>query len=175
MKLCCYCGRENDVHAVVCSECGGDNLRRQDEPPPLEDTLAQRLANPVFLFRSLILISFAGYAMTYVEHFWGFRLLSAESRTLLECDGYGSPAVIPVQVFHLQSILYVTSLIGLYWFVDAARILYACLLLAFTFQCLLGGLTVQTPLGGFVGYVATLAAGAILAMAYSGPLKSRFH
>jgi hypothetical protein len=156
MKLCCYCGLENEDIATVCSGCGNDELRRHDDPPPLEDTLAKRLGNPVFVFRSLILISIGGYALIYLEHNWGAQFLSQGSRTLLEWDGYGSAAVIPTHVLHLQSILYL------------------CLLLSFIFQGLLAGMTIQTPLSGFAGYVVTLANGGVLVLAYSVALKKRF-
>jgi hypothetical protein len=178
MKICTYCGRENEDAAIACIECGTETLRPPG-PPPLPNapifTLATLQSDPGTLFRALVLVSLATYALGYLGAPWFDRFLSSEVRTLLEWDGYGELIAIPRRILQLESILFMISLLGMFWFLRSARLLYFWIVAAFCVQYLIGGTRVYNPITSAFGYIGSLADGAILFLAWFSPLKNRFH
>jgi hypothetical protein len=179
MKKCSYCGRENEDTAAACMECGTEMVQPAHAPalpPPLpgRPVLSKPEDDHVRLFQRLVLVSLITLGLGYWEMSWGHHFLSSESRTLLEWDGYHQALAVPHKVVYLEFILFAVSLLGLYWFLRSARILYLCLAAAFLLQMLLGGMRVSTPLGAFIAHVGMLADGAVLVMAFTSPLKERF-
>lgn len=183
MKSCTYCGKENQDTAGACVECGTssfyDTTSTGARSPVAKDlfgetTLRSIITSPPRLFRALIILATSTYLIYWFQLLLGKGLISHDVWDALSWDGYEALLTIPDSVLWLLMLLWVAVTVGLYGFSKAARFVFLWLTLFSTVTALLGGVTVQTAFGTFLCLITNLADGAILAMAYSTPLKERF-
>jgi hypothetical protein len=175
MKSCAYCGRENDDEAAVCVECG-TKFAAVSETGDTESQVRLREipADPVRLFRALVLTSTGTYLLLFFEPLLGRRLISSDTRNALSWHGYGALLPLPERLGWLFLLLFVAVAVGLWTFSKSARLVFAMLAAFFLVTCPLAGVQVQTAFGSSLLLLTNMADGAILVMAYTAPLQKRF-
>jgi hypothetical protein len=176
MRSCAYCGKENDVDAAVCVECGTEFLTQPQNGGSTVSEIRVReiLTDPVRLFRALVLVSTVTYLFCFFQLSLGGRLISAGTWDALSWHGYGALLPLSERLGWLFLLLFVAVAVGLLTFSKSARLVFAMLAAFFIVMCLLGGVQVQTAYGSFFLLLTNMADGAILVMAYTAPLKERF-
>jgi hypothetical protein len=180
MKLCDYCGKENDDAATNCVRCGNDSFVietepiMQESPPSADFRLRDIFGMPESLFRGLVVAGTGANLLELISPFIELRFLSYETNDLLNYDGYGALLPIPISIAWLMSLIYLAARIGLYRFSASARALFAILTVAFGLLGLCSGVRIASASVCFLGRVRVLADGALLLLAYGTPLKRRF-
>lgn len=188
MKTCAYCGKENEDGAVACAECGTSGFKVAAEPsspPPLLSTYSNPaqafsalirglLADPPLLFRALVILSTSTYVLWFLFLSVFSRAISPGVWDALAWDGYGALLPLPESVCWLFFLLNLAVAFGLWNFSKSARLTYVMLTIFDVVISPFGGVYVETAMGSFLAYVCNLAAGAILVMTYTPPLKEKF-
>ena len=179
MKVCEYCGKEND-DATRCFQCGSENFvtdaasEGEETAAPADLQLRDIVAKPENLFRTLVVVASGTYVLGLLVPFVEPRFLEFETVDLLNYDGYAALLTMPTGVVWLMNLVYLAASIGLYRFSASARTLFAIFTVAFGVMSLLNGVRVTSPLVCFLSVPGALADGAILLMAYATPLKEKF-
>lgn len=183
MKACAYCGKENEDAAVACAACGTDSFKTTtDDPaaPPNRDRTSSEprlrdiLADPLRLFRTLVVSSTIAYGIWFFQFILGGALISQSTWDALSWQGSGALLPTPPAFAWLFLLLSVAVAVGLCMFSRSARSVFAALSAFWIMMSLLGGVQVQTAFGSFLLLLSNMADGAILVMAYTPPLKQRF-
>jgi hypothetical protein len=183
MKSCAYCGKENDDTAVACGECGtsefkGDPTVEKGPPPVAASESPSRwrdlLSDPARRFKAVVIVATVANLLWFFQfRLWG-RLISRGTYEALSWEGYGALLRLPPSIAWLSMLLTVAVAIGLCTFSRSARLVFTLLTAFFTVMFLLLGVQVDTAFGSFLSFIATMADGAILVMAYTPPLQNRF-
>jgi hypothetical protein len=142
-----------------------------DAPPVMRVVIP---ADPVRLFRALVLTSTGTYLLLFFEPLLGRRLISSDTRNALSWHGYGALLPLPERLGWLFLLLFVAVAVGLWTFSKSARLVFAMLAAFFLVTCPLAGVQVQTAFGSSLLLLTNMADGAILVMAYTAPLQKRF-
>ena len=183
MKICTYCGQENEDLAARCTGCGTNGFKAATPPPaapPHKDAalpevhLRDVLADPVKLFRALVVVANAAFALALLAPYAESRVFSYEMLDLLDRNGEAAIFTLPRGIHWLYTLLYLPIAIGLYGFSAGARAAFAMFSVANAVLVLLGGISVASSVVGFLALVTLMADGAILVLAYGTPLKERF-
>jgi hypothetical protein len=176
MKSCAYCGRGNDNGAAVCAECGTEFAAQLQSADNMESEIRVRqiLADPVRLFRVVVLVSTIAYLVWFFHLLLGSRLISDGTRDALSWQGYGALLPMPERLGWLFLLLFVAVAVGLWMFSRSARLVFVMLTAFFIVTYPLGGVQVQTAFDSFLLLLNNMADGALLVMAYTAPLKERF-
>jgi len=183
MKLCGHCGKENEDPAIVCAECGAREFKGivaspdvQTVFPPRDSKLWLReiVADPVRLFRALVILANAAYVISAFAPFFEPAFMAPEVEDLLNQHGHGAIFTMPGSVFWLSTLLYLAIAVGLYQFSASARAAFAVLTVGFGVLLLFSGVAISSPLVGFLTSITAMADGAILLLAYATPLRERF-
>jgi len=132
------------------------------------------LSDPATIFRALVICSAAALVCGLVTPYVEARFMSDETLDLLSRNGHDALLSMPSGVFWLSNLLWLAVSVGVYQFSASARAVFALFVAASLLQTPFYGVSVLSPLIGSLGYVNILADGAILALAYAAPLKSRF-
>ena len=132
------------------------------------------LSDPPRLFRTLVISSTAAYLIWFFHLLLVGSLISTATWDILSWVGHGALLPMPPSFAWLWMLLSVAVTVGLCAFSKSARLVFALLTLFSALITLLSGLQVETAFGSFCLFIANLADGGILLMAYTSPLKERF-
>ena len=101
-------------------------------------------------------------------------MISPGAWDALSWDGFGALLPLPKSISWLLFLLNLAVALGLWNFSKSARSIYAMFTIFDVLISPFGGIYVETALGAFLAYICNLAAGAILVMMYTSPLKEKF-
>ncbi len=183
MKLCAYCGKENEDAATRCVQCGSESFKTDTAattaPPhavasPPDSRLRDILADPAKLFRALVIGANGAYVLSVLAPYVESRFFSYDTIDLLNRNGQAALFTLPTGIYWLITLLYLAIAVGLYHFSASARAAFAIFVLAFGVLILFRGVAITSPFVGFLALVTAMADGAILLLAYATPLKERF-
>lgn len=125
------------------------------------------------VFRAMVVVNLAaGIALTVVpDSAWS----DGRFADLLKYDGYGAQLLLVHPVYQsLPLIASVVAAIGLAFFQNWGRLLFLVLWLIYLFGSLVFGVRVAPPIANFVSIIESTLSGAILALAFFGPLSGAF-
>lgn len=185
MKECSYCGRLNDDSAAACGGCGGVEFKSESSTAGEPEPRAGRprftalnwrdwLANPVALYRTLIVISFGALVLWFLLPSVDGYFLSDETNYILGAQGYGAILPIPVRISWMVFFINLAVAPGLWFFCLSARWVYVSIIIFFVAVKPLAGVQVETSLSSFIGYIMTLADGALLILSFTSPIRQKF-
>lgn len=182
VKSCTYCGLSNDDAAIRCAGCGTDEFKNPTAaPPPLpaatpEADLRLRdiLTDASLRFRALVVASTASYLILFFHPWITDRFLSQAAADALAWEGYGALLPLPPSMNWLFMLLYSAVAMGLWNFSKSARLVFTLLSAFWLLDVLLAGIQVRTAFDSFLFLASSMADGAILASAYTSPVKERF-
>jgi hypothetical protein len=184
MKTCAYCGKENEDAAEVCAGCHTNEFKKPTDSPvkqhdakdaPADIRLRDVLTDPTRLFRALVVLSTATYAIWYFQLLLAGRFISERTWDALLWQSFGALLPTPPPMLGwLLLLLSVALAVGLWMFSKSARMVYAALCAFWIATSPLGGVQVNTAFGSFLLLLSNMSAGALLVMAYTSPLKERF-
>ena len=122
----------------------------------------------------LVLITNVAYLMWFFQFLYIGSFITPTTWTILSWHGYGALLRMPDRLDWLFTFLTIIVAIGLWSFSRSARIVYTWTILFSFVMTFFAGVEVQTAFGSSLLLVCNLADGAILVMAYTQPLKTRF-
>jgi hypothetical protein len=130
--------------------------------------------DPVSRFRVLVVLSSLCYVLLLVGPWVFWSNLSREASDVLSWRGLD--AILPLTAFpyYLLLMLWLAAAVGMYFFINAARALYAALAAFNLLVFLLGGMDTRLAVESFLIQFTTMADGAIIAIAYWSPLSKKF-
>ena len=128
---------------------------------------------PSKLFKRLVFVTTLTQVVWSVLP-WLDRFSSAEVVEALSWSQHGAILPLPSAIFWLSLLLNVAAAIGLCSFSSSARFLFVALTAVDYLWGPLNGVAVDTGLGATLGGLMTLGKGAILALAFTSPLRERF-
>jgi hypothetical protein len=140
----------------------------------LRGSIQESLATPENRFRVWVVLANGAYFLTLILPFLEQRFFWSETIDLLRYDGYGALLVLPTSALWLISLIYLAIAMGLFHFSASARTLFVAFTLSFGVLTLFNGVRVGSPLNCFLSTVSSMGDGAILALAYSAPLREKF-
>ena len=169
MKRCTYCGTENDETAQACSQCGSD-FRASTRRFTVQDFYL----DPVSRFRVIVVAGLICYLLYAVGPWVLWRNLSQQTYDGLSWRGLDAVLILPQIVYWLSVALWTVASVGMYFFVRAARVLYAGLVGFSIVTTLLGGMHAALAVESFLLHLVNLTDGAVLVLTYWSPLRKRF-
>jgi hypothetical protein len=178
MKICAYCGKENEDAASECVICHFTDFgtSQRTEPlaaakaPTLRAEMREILSDWSKLFRALLIISTVSYFITWFHPYF----VSGHLQYALAWQGYGAILTLPTSVYWLSMLLWIATAVGMWMFVKSARYLYTALLVFFVLLEFFSGVNVKTGFGSFFGAITNMSDGALLIIAYLSPVKEKF-
>ena len=122
----------------------------------------------------LIVLSSLCYVLVLAGPWVFWSNLSPQASDVLSWRGL--EAILPLTGFphYLLSLLWLAAAVGMYFFIKAARALYAALAAFNLLVFLLAGIDTRLAVESFLIQFTTMADGAIIAIAYWSPLSKRF-
>ena len=132
------------------------------------------LADPVKLFRALVIVGNGAYLVSVLVPYLESRVLSYDTLDLIDRSGHGALFTLPPGIYWLTVLIYLAIAVGLYHFSASARTAFAIFTVVFGVLILFSGVAISSPLVGFLAVVTGMADGAILLLAYATPLRTRF-
>lgn len=173
MVTCELCGCENPDDASVCLACGNED----------SSGVGWRSAGPsrarTRVFRLLVVTSLTAYLAVVAldqssEVLFRAGVISESMRNALLWRGTDGVFWLPPMFYWLKVFLYAAAAVGLCRFSWPSRLVFTVVIVLTYLLLLPFGLFVETPVGFFLWTVSMNLNGAILAMAWTHPLKGRF-
>lgn len=130
--------------------------------------------DPVSRFRVVLVVGLISYLLNIAGAWVFWRNLPGDAADAIAWAGFGAVLAFPPIVSWATVALWIAATIGVYFFIPAARLLYAFLVGFAMFTTLVGGVHVSLPAEAFLIYVSSISDGAVLILAYWSPLRKRF-
>ncbi len=126
------------------------------------------------IFRLLIVIGSCLYLFLIVTPYFDVLLLSEEEKNAFTYLGFKAVIVIPEFIIWGLVFLWFISAFGMFVYFSWARVLFAIWVIISVLSTLVGGLQVNTHIDAFLSYFGNLVDGAILIMAYTSDIRTKF-
>jgi len=128
------------------------------------------------LFRYLVLLSIALYAVWFIIPYFSAQLYSSDTYDALSWAGFGATfsfEILTVISYGFLAMFGVVSL-GLIYFKNWARLGFSVLIAFSVLAPIIYGISVETEVESFLGQVITLVDGVLLALMYFSSISSEF-
>ncbi len=126
------------------------------------------------IFRAIVVLALLlQLVWFYLPYTWVY-LYEGDALNLLQWSGYGASIDLYGPIPYVVLGAYTAVLVGLALFQTWARPAFVILIVASVLTTPLWGISVVSPVGGAVGYVVSLADGAIITLAYFTTLSRDF-
>jgi hypothetical protein len=122
--------------------------------------------NIVKTFRGLIIINVVLYLCSLVLPFFDDAWLVERELDVLSYLGYGAMINLPSVVHWLILLTWFSAVIGMYFFIPLARLVFLILVCVSTILVIVSGMSVMTSVDAFLSDSGNIIDGVILAMAY---------
>ena len=126
------------------------------------------------LYRFLIVFGLVGYIIWFFQPYNVPEIYDGEVFNMLSGAGYGSVDINWDAISYISLVLYIFSAVGMWFYVNWARNLFLILTITSVVLTAIGGVSVATSIDSTLGYLTSLADGALLFMAYFSSISEKY-
>jgi len=130
--------------------------------------------NSHFLFRKLVLLSFAIYVVYFFLSDFHQHIYSSDEMELLAWNGLGATLGSVVAFPYVLGVAYTIITMGLFFYKAWARTGFMLIVIINGFSAVFAGISVSGGWDSMLGYFLAIIDGFLLAMVYLTPLVAEF-